>query len=196
MIVCYLFTEVIAKNKPAWFLFECISLALVLRFLCFVFVYLRRARRDFWQMHYRAGAPDCVKAESLVSVSCSSYYPLNRALPIPLCVWTVAPSFLVPSCHFQCAVNNPTATLCTILPTPHSLFLGSFLSDRILIPSQNEWTSVFSVHVLYIISMTFVVVWPAEQYCGRVQCSNVELSVEVFRKRIFFPPPPEPQCTP
>lgn len=42
------------------------------------------------------GAPDCVKAKSLVSVSCTSYYPLSRALPIPLCVWTVAPSFW---CH-------------------------------------------------------------------------------------------------
>lgn len=29
-------------------------------------------------------------------MSCTSYYPLSRALPIPLCVWTVAPSFW---CH-------------------------------------------------------------------------------------------------
>lgn len=77
IVCCLLFTEAIAKNKPAWFLFKCISLALPSLFVLFCFdcwfVYLRRAEKDCCQRGVTLrecinvlGAPDCVKAKSLV----------------------------------------------------------------------------------------------------------------------------------
>lgn len=124
----------VVSFSSAYHLPSCLSLSL----FCFVLFICEERIETFDKCIIVLGAPDCVKAKI------SSFRVVYVLLPIEPCSsnttvrMNCCTELLVPSCHFRCAVNNPTVNLCTISPAPHSLFLGSFLSERILIPSQNE----------------------------------------------------------